>query len=712
MRLLLCATGTAYAPDGSFGVPHLVSLGSYVAAHSSVSVDILDLDWEQRLANPAPRRLFAREWDIVGISCYSSFDYLRAFYLGVEVRRLNPRVCLVVGGYHASARPSDFTGPESPFDHVVVGEGEQPLLRIVQAWQRGERLPERVLGPEIVPQLDDLPPLDWQLLARYLKAARAVRAQVTLSLSRGCPFQCAFCMEPAKGTPGWRAYSPARAESELQRLHAALDLTDRSLFLTDPLFGLRSSWRREMLQRLQRLHLPVSKVWALTRADVIRPEDIDAFHACHFGLGFGLESGDPNMLAIVHKSGDAHEYLAKFRQIVQRAGQVGLPWGANLIAGHPGETAETLRISAHNVAQIYRDPLARTGFLSIDPYRYYPGSIIDRDLPQFERRFGTHVHRPRWWDASEPGFCASWVDPSASLDFRSRETLTHALFSPLVDEVAANFSYHGPARDDFLRALKHQQTLFEAPTRLATIGDHTIWQRLTRKSQLDARQDPEAVALLRQERQKVSAQLTQRFQGSDALARALIDVPREQFVDESQMPWSAVDRTLKLLPDGSATISALHAYVHNFKLLDLQAGDRLLELGSGSGYGAALAAHIVGPEGQVRTVEAEATLVARARENLKHLANAQVLQAGDDFAQFLGEAHKVLFTFALAEPPHALLALLPLGGVLVAPIGTQQQVLARFERRPQGLVVTRHGAVRYVADRRGPDGGAARHGRK
>ena len=701
MRLLLVATGTSYAPDGSFGVPHLVSLGSYVAAHCDASVDIVDFDWEKRLANPAPQRVFSPEWDVVGISCYSSFDYLRAYHLGVEIRRLNPRATLVVGGYHASARPDDFTSEDSPFDHVVIGEGERPLLRIVQAVLRGERLAERVLGPEIVPHLDDLPPLDWHLLDRYALAARQARAQVTLSLSRGCPFQCAFCMEPAKGQSGWRAYSPARAETELQGLHAVLDLSGRSLFLTDPLFGLRTGWRREMLERLQRLDLPVSKIWALTRADVIEPDDLPLFHAARFGLGFGLESGDPKMLEIIHKSGDAQVYLARFQQIVQQAGKIGLPWGANLIAGHPGETEETLRTSAHNVAQLYRDPWARTGFLSIDPYRFYPGSIIDRDLADFERRYGTHVYRPRWWDASEPGFTASWVDPSESLDFRSREHLTHELFAPLAREVAANFAYSGPARDSFLRALQHQQTLFEAPTRLSTLRDHAIWQRLTRRSQLDARQDPEVAELLQGERHKLAPQLAQRFGANEAITQALIDVPREQFVSEAQLPWSALDRTLKLLPDGSATISALHAYVLNYTLLDLQVGDQLLELGSGSGYGAALAAHIVGESGQVRTVEADATLAALARQNLAGLGNVEVVHAGDGFAELLGSATKVLFTFALAKLPRELLDALPVGALLVAPIGGKDQELLRIERLHDGLHQTRHGAVRYVADRRG-----------
>ncbi len=705
VRVLLASPGCTFAADGTFGVPHLVSLGSYLRAHTAADVQVLDLDWEARLQKPQPEQLFDLRWDVIGLSCYSSFDYLKTYHLAVAIRQRHPGVCLVVGGYHPSARSADFTGENSPFDHVVVGEGERPLLRIVQAVAAGQRLAERVLGPEIVSKLDDLPPQDWSLLARYLPAARASKAQVTFSLSRGCPFHCAFCMESAKQSPGWRAFSPERAEQELLALHAAIDLTDRPLFFSDPLFGLQPAWRREMLERLQRLQLPVTKFWALSRVDLLTDQDLQQFHSTNFGLGFGLESGDPAMLAIVHKSHDAGDYLQRFGAAIQVAGRLGLPWGANLIAGHPGETPESLKTSALYIERLLQNSWAHTGFVSIDPYRFYPGSPIDLTLPDFAKRYGTRVHCPRWWDGADPGFTAAWVDPSRTLDFRTGHRLTHALFGPLVRKAQREFAYRGPAQQWFARSLDHQVRLFGAPSQLQTIRDFHVWRRLLGHPATDARHDPEAAQLLRGQRATLAKGLQVKLHASDSLREAVMAVPREQFVAAEYLPWAGLDRALPLLADNSATLSAPHAYMLNYTLLNLSLGDRLLELGSGTGYGAALAARVVGVAGQVRTVEAEPRLVAAARRKLANLPNVQVLQAEADFAQLAQGCNKVLFTFAIAESPHDLLAALPVGAVVVAPLGqtdqTDQtdQVLTRWQRDENGWHASEHGPVRYVADR-------------
>jgi protein-L-isoaspartate(D-aspartate) O-methyltransferase len=698
-RVLLVSPGCTFAADGSFGVPHLVSLGSYLRAHSPADVHVIDLDWEARLPSPQPELLFDRRWDVVGLSCYSSFDFLKTYHLAVEIRRRHPGVCLVVGGYHPSARPGDFTGETSPFDHVVVGEGERPLLRIVQAVAAGQQLSDQVLGPEIVSKLDELPHQDWSLLARYLPAARASKAQVTFSLSRGCPFHCAFCMESAKQSPGWRAFSPERAEQELLALHAAVDLTDRPLFFSDPLFGLQPAWRRELLGRLQRMQLPVAKFWALSRVDLLTDADLQQFHSAGFGLGFGLESGDPAMLDIVHKSQDSGDYLQRFGEAIQVAGRLGLPWGANLIAGHPGETPESLGTSAAFMERLLQNSWAHTGFVSIDPYRFYPGSPIDLTLPSFTKRYGTQVHCPRWWDGADQGFTAAWVDPSRTLDFRRCHQLTHQLFGPLVRKAQREFAYRGPAQAWFARSLDHQVKLFSPPTQLQAIRDFHLWRRLLGHAASDARRDPEANELLRGQRRALATKLQKVYGASDRLRDALVAVPREQFVAADYLPWAGLDKSLPLLADHSATLSAPHAYVINYTLLDLGLDDRLLELGTGTGYGAALAAQVVGQAGQVRTVEAEPRLAAAARQRLAGFSQVEVVCAQRDFAELAAGLTKVLFTFALAEPPHALLAALPVGSVVVAPLGREEQTLTRWVRDPLGWQVSTHGPVRYVADR-------------
>lgn len=700
-----------------------MALGSFLRARTGARVEVLDLTYEGLLPRPEPQRAFSPHFRVVGISCYSSYDYLACFYLGVEVRRRNPQAVLVAGGYHASARPGDFLnipGSEleepSPFDHVVVGEGELPLARIVAAAARGERLPERVLGPEPLGSLDDLPPLHWPLLDRYLGIGRAAGSQPGIHLSRGCPYRCSFCMERSKGEGAWRAWTPGRAEAELRRLDAWLGLKGRTLFISDALFGLNPAWRREMLERLARLgpELGVRAFWALSRADLIGPGDLERYHRAGFGLGFGIESGDERVLALTGKSGAPAAFLARCREIAAEAARIGFPWGANFIAGHPGETAESLERSASFATELFLHTPGITGFLSVDPFRFYPGSLIDRQLAWYARQFGTRVHRPRWWNYSEPGFTSEWVDPSAELDYREREALTARLFAPIADGLAARYAYRGPAADYFRRSVLHAQSLFEPAARLRTLADCCLWSRLTGQSRARLAADRGAKALFRQARRATLAGLPQ-AKGNPALVAALIAEPRERYVPEGSELESWDDAPVELAPDGVSTLSALHAYLLNYTLLELGPGDRLLEVGSGTGYGAAVAARLVGPRGRVVTYEVLPELAAAARRNLARRRNVRVICADALAERRLPAFGKALFACAVRAVPRRFLAALPEGGRLVAPVGPAggEQTLTLFVRSRGRIRRTTHGPVSYVpAARRAAASAGALPGKK
>jgi SAM-dependent methyltransferase len=97
---------------------------------------------------------------------------------------------------------------------------------------------------------------------------------------------------------------------------------------------------------------------------------------------------------------------------------------------------------------------------------------------------------------------------------------------------------------------------------------------------------------------------------------ALLTVPRERFVLPEDLALSAIDTPLSLDQKGNATISAPHAYLLTFALLDLREGDHLLELGTGTGYGAALALSFLGPRGHVTSIEIDPVLAERARRIL------------------------------------------------------------------------------------------------
>jgi protein-L-isoaspartate(D-aspartate) O-methyltransferase len=186
--------------------------------------------------------------------------------------------------------------------------------------------------------------------------------------------------------------------------------------------------------------------------------------------------------------------------------------------------------------------------------------------------------------------------------------------------------------------------------------------------------------------------------------RALVEVPREKFVRDEDLERSSEDVPLPLDEQGLATVSAPHAYLLSFRLLELAPGDSLVELGTGSGFGSALAAFIVGGEGRVVTFEIDGGLARWAAKNLEDEANVQVVHSDAmTSAREWGGAKKIVVTFAVAELPASWIEAIPEGGRLVAPVGTRErdQRLVLLRRERGKIVRTEHGAVRYVQNRSG-----------
>jgi protein-L-isoaspartate(D-aspartate) O-methyltransferase len=185
------------------------------------------------------------------------------------------------------------------------------------------------------------------------------------------------------------------------------------------------------------------------------------------------------------------------------------------------------------------------------------------------------------------------------------------------------------------------------------------------------------------------------------LLSALLDVPRERFVRPWDIAESAIDTPLLLDDEGLATISAPHAYLLSFRVLGLRPGDRVAELGTGSGYGAALASHIVTPSGSVLSVEIDEGLARRASHLLAGYPNVRATcgDAAEVLTSWRG-FDRITVTFAIDEIPQAWLDAIPEGGSMVAPVGREGgQRLMRVDRVSGQLTWSDHGAVRYVRNR-------------
>ncbi len=697
-RVLLLFPGSEGAAAGNFGVPQLVGLASYLRARAGADVTVVDLACERALGRVDFTRLFegpgGAGYDVVGLSCYSSFDYLPLVALAEIARRVSPRTVIVAGGYHVSARPGDFVYDGSPFDVAVVGEGERPLAEVVASVVGGEPMRGRVLGPDPIEVLDDLPETDWSVLERYRSVARRVASQVEIYLSRGCPFDCAFCMEKAKREVSWRGYSVDRALAELQALHAFLGLETWTVYFADALFGMPKAWRRGFLSKLAERDFPSLKNWLLIRVDMVDDEDLRLFKAANCAPGFGLESGDPGMLSIIRKAGRLHDYLDRMVAVSERAAELEVPWGANVIVGHPGETEESLRSSAAYMRRLFLGPARTTGFLSVDPFRYYPGSPIDDERGQYEARFGTVVHRPEWWRDGDQAFLSEWVDPSRELTYLRRDALMESEFAPILREMPERFDYRGPSRPYFLRAVEGQIEQFSADTRLAYLDRYYAWRKYTGQgaAALVERAGDERLATLCAELRGAEVRRSEARHGpfEPAIRDALLCVRRELHAPLDAARASVVDRPLALDRTGAATVSAMHAYARTFALAGVRPGARVLDLGAGTGYGTALLARLVGLTGFVRGVELDPKLVAAGRPALCDLPNAELV-AGSAFSASAWEGgpwDAVVVGFCADQLPALWCAETTLGqGTLVAPLADGEgQRLFRVRRGADGRV--------------------------
>ncbi len=181
-----------------------------------------------------------------------------------------------------------------------------------------------------------------------------------------------------------------------------------------------------------------------------------------------------------------------------------------------------------------------------------------------------------------------------------------------------------------------------------------------------------------------------------ATEAAIRAVPRHEFVPGARRSRAYDDRPL---PIGEGqTVSAPHMVGIMTDLLAPDPGDRVLEIGTGCGYHAAVTAEIVGP-GNLHSVEYEASLAEDARERLGRLGYDVAVRAGDgsegwpERAPFDG----AYLTCAPESVPNAVVEQVRPGGRVVAPVGRERQRLVRLTRRADGSVEReRHGGVRFV----------------
>lgn len=204
-------------------------------------------------------------------------------------------------------------------------------------------------------------------------------------------------------------------------------------------------------------------------------------------------------------------------------------------------------------------------------------------------------------------------------------------------------------------------------------------------------------------RRMVDEQLRARDIRSARVLEAMLRIPRHLFVPEPQRASAYADSPLPI--GHGQTISQPYIVAFMTQALALEPEHRVLEIGTGSGYQAAVLGELTK---EVYTIEIIPELADRARETLGRLGYRHVyVRRGNGYLGWPEHApyDRVMVTAAPDEVPNALVQQLKVGGIMAIPVGTFMQELRILRRTDKGLDTLDTLPVRFVPMTGKPKGG-------
>ena len=336
-----------FHPSGDNSIFRFPPLGlGYIAAQLTAhGVSTLLVDCTFAGEEEALERIRRSRPRIIGVQVMFSMKEK-----ALEFARLLRRDCelLVAGGPLPTSNPEEFL---SCFDVVVIGEGEQTMLELVQAVQEGTGFASvrgiafRENGEVIftaprpfIEDLDSIPFPSREMFDNdayknyYLK--NFGYSTTSVMTSRGCPFQCHFCSRPVFGNT-FRSRTAANVADEVESIRG---LGYERVWFADDCFTLNRKRLVSICDELIRRRVHVG--WeCLSRVDTVDLTVAEKMkEAGCVRVFFGLESGNDQILKIMNKQAT----VKQAEDAVNVFKKAGVQTGAFFILGYPGESERTV----------------------------------------------------------------------------------------------------------------------------------------------------------------------------------------------------------------------------------------------------------------------------------------------------------------------------------------------------------------------------------
>ena len=356
----------------------------YIAAYverAGFGAALIDPNAEEMSVDEAARRATEGAPVCVGVSFMTpqlhwARDFARA------LRRIAPKVPLVLGGAHPSVLPEQTLADIPEADYVVYGEGEETTLELLEYLAEGKGSPDGIVGlawrgdsaPVVneprppIEDLDDLPRPDRDLIDQKLYHAQSFLSYsgkaMTIYTSRGCPGRCVFCASGHRLRARIRERSIENVMTEIDYLRERFDM--EYLLIKDDTFTLRRSRVEEFCDSISKRH-PGLKWHCMVRVNTVDEPLLRRMR--NAGLNdvfFGIESGNNDILKRARK-GITTE---RARQAVGACARLGIRSYGAFILGLPGDNRQTIEETIRFACSL---PLTMAGFSILTPY---PGTQV------------------------------------------------------------------------------------------------------------------------------------------------------------------------------------------------------------------------------------------------------------------------------------------------------------------------------------------------
>jgi radical SAM superfamily enzyme YgiQ (UPF0313 family) len=337
----------------------LGTVGTYVKQHSSHEVRILDFmafrrTWKERLRQV----LDEYQPDLVGM--YIASPYLPAARnVAGEIKQLAPSLPVLAGGHHPTLSPEK-TIAEPCFDMLIIGEGEKPMVKLLDTmaagrpldevpglwWRDGEEI--RKVPKATLLEAENMPGVDWSLHdEETLRANFYFWGILPVMASRGCPARCSFCsitnvQRLYGGEKFLRFRNPRQVVDEIEADYERYrDWGLRIIYFYDLNFLVNPRWLREFTDEYKRRGLNRKLKWsAYTRADHVNPSTLESLRdsGC-VNLRVGIEAANPYMRNVLYEKDVSQEQLI---DAIRQIKSLGISVTGYFMAGGPGERPEWL----------------------------------------------------------------------------------------------------------------------------------------------------------------------------------------------------------------------------------------------------------------------------------------------------------------------------------------------------------------------------------